>query len=266
MAPPAGTLRVGRYFLVLLGLFVVLFTIVFWPGTDHAPKLGLDLRGGAQVVYKAQTTTGKSPSRDSMNQAKSIIDQRVNGLGVEQSTVVIQGNDEIVVTVPGKRADQLSDVGKTALLNFRPLISGGYAATSATASPTATASTSGSAARIDPGVLAGGCLERALERRLGPERGREAAGRGIDHAARLECRELHRAGQHDPVREPQRESQCGGQCDAQRLVERDRAGARQHRARLRRPDRRAEGRDQQLQLRCARGRGRAEEHRRLRHR
>ncbi len=42
-----------------------------------------------------------------MNQAKSIIDQRVNGLGVEQAQVVIQGSDEIVVTVPGKRADEL---------------------------------------------------------------------------------------------------------------------------------------------------------------
>ena len=56
MAPPAGTLRVGRYFLALAILFIVLFTIVLWPGTDHAPKLGLDLRGGAQVIYKAQTT------------------------------------------------------------------------------------------------------------------------------------------------------------------------------------------------------------------
>ncbi len=140
MAPPAGTLRVGRYFLVLALLFILLYAIVLWPGTDHAPKLGLDLRGGAQIIYKAQTTDGKTPSSDSMNQAKSIIDQRVNGLGVEQSTVVIQGGDEIVVTVPGKRADQLADVGKTALLDFRPLISGGYAVTAAAATATPTAS------------------------------------------------------------------------------------------------------------------------------
>jgi preprotein translocase subunit SecD len=138
VAPPAGTLRVGRYFLALAILFIVLFTIVLWPGTDHSPKLGLDLRGGAQVIYKAQTTTGKAPSSSSMNQAKSIIDQRVNGLGVEQSQVVIQGSDEIVVTVPGKRADQLANVGATALLNFRPLIAGGF--TVAAATPTATAS------------------------------------------------------------------------------------------------------------------------------
>jgi preprotein translocase subunit SecD len=143
VAPPAGTLRVGRYFLALLIIFVVLFGVVFWPGQPHAPKLGLDLRGGAQIIYKAQTLDGKQPSSSSMNEAKNIIDQRVNGLGVEQSQVIIQGSDEIVVTIPGKRADQLDNVGKTALLNFRPLIAGPFAITTAT--PTATPTASGTA-------------------------------------------------------------------------------------------------------------------------
>ncbi len=157
MAPPAGTLRVGRYFLAIVIIFIVLFTIVFWPGTDHAPKLGLDLRGGAQVIYKAETTNGKSPSHDSMNQAKTIIEQRVNGLGVEQAQVVIQGSNEIVVTVPGKRADELSSVGNTALLNFRPLIAGGFAATSAASpAPTATATATGTAsASTSPSASSG---------------------------------------------------------------------------------------------------------------
>ena len=64
----------------------------------------------------------------------------MNGLGVEQSQVVIQGSDEIVVTVPGKRADELANVGATALLNFRPLISGGFSVTAPAASTTPTAS------------------------------------------------------------------------------------------------------------------------------
>ena len=109
MAPPAGTLRVGRYFLALADLVRRALRDRVLARDRSRPKLGLDLRGGAQVIYKAQTTNGKAPSRDSMNQAKSIIDQRVNGLGVEQSQVVIQGSDEIVVTVPGKRADQLAE-------------------------------------------------------------------------------------------------------------------------------------------------------------
>ena len=188
MAPPAGTLRVGRYFLALAILFVVLFTIVFWPGTDHSPKLGLDLRGGAQVIYKAQTTTGKAPSSASMNQAKSIIDQRVNGLGVEQSQVVIQGSDEIVVTVPGKRADELADVGKTALLNFRPLIAGGFAATAGSdpaGDPTASA-TRGHLDRSSGAPSARRLGRRpppgAVDRRVGPERRRPPLAGRLDHA------------------------------------------------------------------------------------
>ena len=52
MAPPAGTLRVGRYFGALVALLAVLYAIVFWPNQPKTPKLGLDLEGGAQVILK----------------------------------------------------------------------------------------------------------------------------------------------------------------------------------------------------------------------
>ena len=122
MAPSAGTLRVGRYFAVLLGLFVVLYGIVFWPNQPRTPKLGLDLEGGAQVILKAQTTNGKAPTKSSMDQARQIITNRVNGLGVSSAEVVTQGSDRIVVSVPGAGANDIKDVGGTALLNFRPLL------------------------------------------------------------------------------------------------------------------------------------------------
>jgi preprotein translocase subunit SecD len=181
VAPPAGTLRVGRYFLALSLIFVLLYAIVFWPGTDHAPKLGLDLRGGAEVIYKAQTTNGKAPSSSSMQQAKSIINQRVNGLGVEQSQVVIQGSDEIVVTVPGKRADELANVGATALLNFRPLISGGFAATAATATPapTATGTATGTATPTSSGTTSKSPSATAAPASSSPASGQNAGDRPL---------------------------------------------------------------------------------------
>ena len=122
MAPTAGALRVGRYFAVLLGLFVVLYGIVFWPHQPRTPKLGLDLQGGAQVILKAQTLNGKAPSKSSLDQARQIITNRVNGLGVSSAEVVTQGNDRIVVSVPGASANDIKDVGGTALLQFRPLL------------------------------------------------------------------------------------------------------------------------------------------------
>ncbi|MEP6597888.1 MAG: protein translocase subunit SecD [Actinomycetota bacterium] len=122
MAPPVGTLRVGPYFLALLAIFAVLYALVFWPGQPHTAKLGLDLRGGAQVVYEALTPDGKNPPRSSMDQARQILEDRVNGQGVAESEVVIQGGDQIVISIPGKRADDISDIGSAAKLNFRPVV------------------------------------------------------------------------------------------------------------------------------------------------
>ncbi|MDT7582410.1 MAG: preprotein translocase subunit SecD, partial [Pseudonocardiales bacterium] len=144
MAPTAGTLRVGRYFAVLLGLFVVLYGIVFWPGQARTPKLGLDLEGGAQVILKAQSAGGKTPTKSSMDQARQIITNRVNGLGVSSAEVVTQGNNRIVVSVPGASANDIKDVGGTALLNFRPLLMEPVGATQPAPSASASGSTTAS--------------------------------------------------------------------------------------------------------------------------
>jgi preprotein translocase subunit SecD len=141
VAPSAGTLRVGRYFAVLLGLFAILYGVVFWPHQPRTPKLGLDLEGGAQVILKAQSTGGKTPTKSSMDQARQIITNRVNGLGVSSAEVVTQGSDRIVVSVPGAGANDIKDVGGTALLNFRPLLMEPVPA----AAPAPTGSTSPSA-------------------------------------------------------------------------------------------------------------------------
>ncbi|MCW2525034.1 MAG: protein translocase subunit SecD, partial [Frankiales bacterium] len=151
MPPSAGTLRVGPYFASLLALLILLYGVVFWPGQRHTPKLGLDLEGGAQVTLVAQTDNGKQPTPASMRTAQSIIEQRVNGLGVANSTVQIQGNDRIVVSVPGKSSDSLTHVGDAFALNFRPLIVAAVPATfstdSASATPTASASATASGAK-----------------------------------------------------------------------------------------------------------------------
>ena len=149
MPPTAATLRVGRYFLALLVILVALFGLVFLPGQRHTPKLGLDLEGGAQVILKAKTDTGKLPSASSMKIAIEILRQRVNGAGVSAAEVVQEGSDRIVISVPGKNAADLAEIGKAAVLNFRPLVMPGVAGAAtvvptAGTSGTATASPSGS--------------------------------------------------------------------------------------------------------------------------
>ena len=60
MAPPPGTLRVGRYFLALLALLAVLYAlVVFCRVQRHTPKLGLDLVGGTQVIFRPSRRTAR---------------------------------------------------------------------------------------------------------------------------------------------------------------------------------------------------------------
>jgi preprotein translocase subunit SecD len=122
VAPPAGTLRVGRYFMTLLALLAVIYGIVFWPNQRHTPKLGLDLVGGTQVIFTAKTEAGKTPSKASMNQAKQIMENRVNGSGVTESTVVIQGSNQIVISIPGSTNTDVAKLGQAAVLNFRGVV------------------------------------------------------------------------------------------------------------------------------------------------
>src|SRR6187551_3058648 len=88
-------------------------------GTGNEPVLGLDLQGGISVVY---APVGKFKP-GALDEAKNIIDQRVNGLGVAEPDVQRQG-DTISVDLPGvkDRDKALRIVGRTAELRFRPVL------------------------------------------------------------------------------------------------------------------------------------------------
>ncbi|WP_290859996.1 protein translocase subunit SecD [Hamadaea sp.] len=152
MAPPQGQMKPGRQLAVLAGLFVVLYLLVFFTSgasgsfTDRLhPRLGLDLVGGMRMTLVAQ---GKTPSAKEMEQARQIIEARVNGTGVTEAEVVTESDKNIVVSIPGSNTADLEDVGQPAQLFFRKVInsaqdvSGALAA--ATASPSPSASTSAS--------------------------------------------------------------------------------------------------------------------------
>jgi len=144
----------GRQLAVLGLLFVILYALVFFgagaKGSVHdrlEPKLGLDLIGGTQATYVASLANGQSPSQTSMEEARKIIDQRVNALGVAEAEVVIEGNRNIVVSVAGEADDQLKNVGQAAQMRFRKVlkVTGDNAAVAANP-PSASAVPSGSAA------------------------------------------------------------------------------------------------------------------------
>lgn len=107
------------------------------------PKLGLDLRGGTTITLTAKNTTGTGPvDPASLQQAKTIIEQRVNSLGVGESEVTTAGDKQIIVTVPNVQRDELvSLVGRTAVLRFRAVYSAEQVAPPVTANPAAPPST-----------------------------------------------------------------------------------------------------------------------------
>jgi len=136
LAAPSGHLPVGRYLASLAGIVAVLYSLVFFTGDSPTPRLGLDLQGGTTVTLQARTEDGQPPSREALDQARQIIDRRVNGLGVAEAEVVTQGGDRVVISVPGASGDEAKTVGQTAQLRFRPVVASGTAAPAPAGSPT----------------------------------------------------------------------------------------------------------------------------------
>jgi preprotein translocase subunit SecD len=100
---------------------IVLLAVVGLGATiagGHSPQLGLDLQGGAQVVLQPRQKVPASV----LDQAISIIRNRVDALGVAEPEVARQGSS-IIVQLPGvKNRDRaLEIVGQTAQLYFRPV-------------------------------------------------------------------------------------------------------------------------------------------------
>ncbi len=119
MAPPAGQIRPGRYLVTFVFILLGLYALVFFTGSGKpAPELGIDLQGGTRVTLTARTPNGQPPSPESLKQARQIIEQRVNGLGVSGSEVTIDGRN-LIITVPGKEGEQAKRLGQTAELNLR---------------------------------------------------------------------------------------------------------------------------------------------------
>jgi preprotein translocase subunit SecD len=108
--------------MIFAAMVALVYLLIFFTGSKSAtPKLGIDLQGGTRVTLTARTPDGGKPSQDSLKQAQEIIEDRVNGLGVAGSEVLIDG-DNLVITVPGKDSSQARTLGQTARLYIRPVL------------------------------------------------------------------------------------------------------------------------------------------------
>lgn len=111
--------------LIILGLVVVLLGVAAYfifirQPVSEATQLGLDLEGGVSVQLQGFQSDGSEVTREEMEQATSVIRQRVDSLGVTEPEIQIQGTDQVAVNIPGiTDADRAVEViGRTAQLGF----------------------------------------------------------------------------------------------------------------------------------------------------
>ena len=151
--------------LALLALALVVLIALAFLQSATAVRLGLDLRGGTSVTLQPRIAPGESGkvTNEAIDQAVSIIRQRVNSLGVAESEVAAQGsgtNRQIVISVPGDTGRRVVElVGQTAELRFRQVLasSSGIATAGSTAQVSAgstAAVATGSTAEVATGSTA----------------------------------------------------------------------------------------------------------------
>jgi len=111
MATASRKPRPGLTLIIFLLAIGAMFGIMSVSGT-WSPKLGLDLQGGTTVTL---TATNSTVEKKSLELAKSIIQKRVDGLGIGEAWVAASGDRNIVVSAPNVQRDDLVRlIGSTA--------------------------------------------------------------------------------------------------------------------------------------------------------
>ncbi len=88
------------------------------------PKLGLDLRGGTQIVLEAKDSPTVKATKETTDQATSVLHRRIDALGVSEPSVTRQGDKRIIVELPGVQdpREAAKVIGKTAQLTFHEVL------------------------------------------------------------------------------------------------------------------------------------------------
>ena len=111
--------RRNMWLLIVTTILVIASIFMFMPPQDKINQ-GLDIQGGLSVVLTAEGTDGHEVTQEDMEKSRSIIESRVNALGASEATVQVQGNNQILVQIPGLSDTQtaLETIGRTGMLEF----------------------------------------------------------------------------------------------------------------------------------------------------
>ncbi|HEX2179544.1 MAG TPA: protein translocase subunit SecD [Actinomycetota bacterium] len=104
------------------------------------PRLGLDLKGGSQIVLEAEDSPRQRADDDAVTRTLEVLRRRVDQLGVSESSLQRSGDRRIIVELPGVADPQqaVDVIGRTAQLEFHPVLGAAPAEPSPSPSPEAT--------------------------------------------------------------------------------------------------------------------------------
>ncbi|HEU4337462.1 MAG TPA: protein translocase subunit SecD, partial [Nocardioides sp.] len=110
-------------FILVVGLLVGCVALA----VNVKPNLGLDLRGGAQFIFEAEGTDQTPANAENVDKTLEVLRGRVDALGVAESTLVRQGENRILVELPGVTSDEEAQqaeerIGSTAKLTVHEVV------------------------------------------------------------------------------------------------------------------------------------------------
>ncbi len=108
--------RHGLVLLIVAGLIAASAVVI----TQFKTRLGLDLQGGVELVYKGEKSAQSGVTSASLARAVQVMENRVNQLGVAEPLIQTSGKTDITVELPNVKNTQLAEkeVGTTAQLEF----------------------------------------------------------------------------------------------------------------------------------------------------
>lgn len=104
--------------LVLLLVLIGAGLASYW---HYGLQKGLDLAGGAHIVLEAHERDGRKIDQETMLGVSKIMERRVNGLGLAEANIQLEGKNRIIIELPAvtNPAEAIKTLGQTALLEFK---------------------------------------------------------------------------------------------------------------------------------------------------
>ena len=112
-----------------VALFRLILAVVILGGAvaiavSGQPRLGLDLRGGTQIVLETQDSATVEADAEATDRTLEVLRGRVDALGVAEPTLARAGENRIIVELPGVQdpREAARVIGRTAQLSFHPVV------------------------------------------------------------------------------------------------------------------------------------------------